>query len=176
LFILPASLFVSAQSKEGQDEKFFQEAVVNSMVGVSLGKIAQTNGVSKQVKTLAKIMIEDHSRANQELMDLARKANWKPPIAMDAAAQAKVDRLSHIKGDEFDYVYLKEMEVDHKRDIQEFQKEVKEGGNANLKSWAAKKVSMLESHFEQIEDAANNRKSGEKGNDNTSKGDGPAKQ
>jgi len=175
----PLCMTAAAQDKKGNsnpDMKFVQEAAMGGMMEVTLGRIAQTRGNSQQVKELGRMMVEDHSRANQELMALAKKKNWTTPATLGPAMQEATERLARLKGDEFDRAYIQEMEKDHRKDIREFQTEAERGTDADLKSWAGGKVPVLQSHLEHVMSAARSLNMGGKGNGDMQHADHPGKQ
>jgi putative membrane protein len=53
------------------DKKFIMEAAHGGMMEVELGKIAAQKATSDEVKQFAQRMVDDHSKANDELMQLA---------------------------------------------------------------------------------------------------------
>ncbi|MNY10053.1 hypothetical protein D3C86_1430080 [compost metagenome] len=63
------------------------------------------------------------------------------------------DDLKAKKGADFDKAYADAMVTDHKKDIAEFKKQVADGGEASLKSFASKTVPTLEHHLMESEKA-----------------------
>ena len=99
-------------------------------------------------------MVDDHSKANDELKDLASKKNVTLPTDVDAKDKATMDRLSALNGAAFDKAYMRHMVSDHKKDISEFQKEASSGSDTDVKSWASKTLPTLQHHLQMAEDAA----------------------
>src|ERR1700748_3070333 len=60
------------------DAKFAVNAANGGMAEVMLGKLAQDKG-SEKVKDFAAMMVKDHSKANDELMTLAKSKNITLP-------------------------------------------------------------------------------------------------
>src|SRR6187402_3719502 len=54
------------------DAKFAVDAANGGMAEVALGKLAQTKATNAKVKEFADMMVMDHSKANDELMALAK--------------------------------------------------------------------------------------------------------
>lgn len=61
----------SGGSLSNSDRRFIMEAAHSSMAEVDLGKLAVERAMSPEVKKFGQHMIDDHSRANSELMQLA---------------------------------------------------------------------------------------------------------
>lgn len=130
------------------DTKFAVAAADGGMLEVQLGQLAQTNGSSAQVKQLGQMMVDDHSKANEELKATAAQKNITLPTTLSENSQKKYDDLSKKNGADFDKAYADMMVDDHEKDIDEFKKEASDGKDADLKNWAAGKVPVLEHHLE----------------------------
>lgn len=135
-------------SKIEDDAQWAVKAADGGMEEVALGQLAQTNGASPKVKELGKMMVDDHTKANEELKALAAKKNITLPAAMSENRQKDYDDLAKKTGADFDKAYTSMMVDDHQEDIDEFKKEGNDGKDAELKAWAAGKVATLEHHLE----------------------------
>lgn len=136
-----------------QDKKFAENAARGGMMEVMLGKLASDNAGNATVKALGKMMVTDHTKANEELTKWASAIGYTLPTALDAEKQKKYDELKTKKGAEFDKMYTDFMVSDHKEDIKEFKKEASEGSESALKSFAGKTLPTLEHHLMESEKA-----------------------
>lgn len=105
----------------GDDAKFAVAAANGGMAEVELGKLAQQKAQSAQVKNFGAMMVQDHSKANAELMELAKNKNITLPDSLGADEQKLKADLSSKSGAEFDKAYVQAMLDDHKKDIEEFE-------------------------------------------------------
>lgn len=133
--------------------EFAVKAADGGMFEVQAAKIAQAKGSSQTVKDLAKHMIDDHTKANTELKQLASAKKITLPTKISDKYQKDIDDLNKLTGAEFDKEYAKMMVKDHKDDIDLFEKEAKSGKDAEIKSWAAEKVPTLKHHLSMAESA-----------------------
>src|SRR5262249_31698656 len=99
---------------------FMQEAASGGLMEVELGKIAAQRASSSDVKEFGQRMVTDHTKANDQLKDLAASKNVTLHERLDAKQQAEVTRLSKLSGHEFDQSYMKTMTTDHERDVAAF--------------------------------------------------------
>jgi putative membrane protein len=136
----------NGQTIPEKDVKFAKEAADGGMMEVRLGELAQTNGSSVEIKNLGNMMVSDHTKANNELKALAAQKNISLPTSLSEKAQKQYDKLAKKQGRDFDKAYSKCMVHDHKKDICEFKKESKKGGDADLKQWASTTLPTLEHH------------------------------
>lgn len=133
------------------DTKFAVAAADGGMMEVELGKLALTKGNSPEVKKLGQMMVDDHSKANEELKKWAAEKNISIPVNLGDANQNRVKDISSKTGNDFDKAYTSIMVSDHKEDIDDFKKEAKDGKDADIKAWAAGKISTLEHHLQMAE-------------------------
>jgi len=136
------------------DQQFMMKAAQGGLAEVEMGKLAKDHASSQNVKDFGQNMVDDHSKANDELKDLASKKNVTLPTDVDAKDKATMDRLSALNGAAFDKAYMRHMVSDHKKDISEFQKEASSGSDTDVKSWASKTLPTLQHHLQMAEDAA----------------------
>jgi putative membrane protein len=136
-----------------RDTEFAVAAADGGMMEVELGKLAQTNASSAQVKQFAQMMIDDHSKANEELIALAQQKNITLPSSLSDKKRKKYDDFAEKKGEEFDKDYIDFMVDDHKDDIDKFEKQADKGNDADLKAWASGKLPTLRHHLEMAQQA-----------------------
>jgi putative membrane protein len=73
LALAAAATVTRGQAKlSGSDQRFVREAAEGGMAEVALGRLALERASSDEVKKFAQRLLDDHSRANQELARLAR--------------------------------------------------------------------------------------------------------
>jgi putative membrane protein len=129
------------------DETFVMKAAHGGMAEVELGKLAVEKAGSEEVKKFGQRMVDDHSKANDELKTLAQNKHITLPTEIDPHEKALHDRLAKLSGASFDRAYMQAMLVDHKKDVNEFRLEAHSGKDADVKSWAAKTLPTLEEHL-----------------------------
>ena len=130
------------------DRRFVMEAAMGGMMEVELGRLAVERGVSDAVKQFGQRMIDDHTRANQELMQLASAAGLTPPAALDAKHQAMVTKMARLSSAEFDRAYARQMVKDHEKTVALFQRESSRGAHDGLKSFAGAQLPALREHLQ----------------------------
>jgi len=128
------------------DTKFVHEAAVGGMAEVSLGKVAAGKATNPDVKQFAQRMVDDHSKANDELKAYATQKGVTLPADIDAAHKATEARLSKLSGAAFDKAYMADMVKDHDKDVAAFKKASTTASDADLKAWAAKTLPTLQEH------------------------------
>jgi putative membrane protein len=159
----------SANTKSSADENFAKKAAQGGMAEVKLGQLAEQKGASPEVKNFGRRMVQDHSKANNQLKDVTSPENIPLPNELDKSDQATYDRLSKLSGDAFDREYARDMVKDHSKDVSEFQKEAKNGKDESIRNFAAQTLPTLQNHLDQARqmDQAVNGNTGYGGNSGT---------
>ena len=133
------------------DSAFAMKAAQANMAEVELGKLALQKTMSDDVKKFAQMMVDDHSKALDELKGVAGTKNITLPTAIDAEHKKLSDRLSKLSGAGFDREYMQAMVDGHKKVAADLRKESQSGTDADLKAWASKTLPTVEAHLKQAE-------------------------
>lgn len=136
------------------DMHFVKEAAAGGMAEVELGQLATEKASSPDVKKFGQRMVDDHSKANDQLKQIAVDEGVPLPAKLSAKDQATKDRLSKLSGDAFDKAYMSDMVNDHKTDIAAFRNESKTGKDPQVKSFAADTLPTLEDHLKNAQKVA----------------------
>jgi putative membrane protein len=129
------------------DRQFIKEATEDGLAEIELGKIAQKNAASAEVKQFGQRMIDDHSKANQELEAIATKLGVTVPKEPSGKHAHMVKELSKKTGTRFDHEYAEDMVKDHEKAVALFEKESKKGDSEELRQFAAKTLPVLQEHL-----------------------------
>lgn len=129
------------------DNKFLMEAASGGMMEVELGQLAQQKAQNPKVKEFGAMMVTDHTKANNELKDLAQQKGATLPTMMKDEHQKHVKELSEKTGADFDKEYMDMMVDDHKEDVDKFEKCSKDAKDADLKAFATKTLPVLAKHL-----------------------------
>jgi putative membrane protein len=122
-------------------------AARGSLAEVQLGQLAQRNGQSAAVKRFGQRMVDDHGRANQEMVALAQRKQTTPPAGVGAEHQRTYDELAKLRGGAFDRAYAQAMVQDHQEDLRAYQEEAANGTDPDVKAFAARQVPLLQEHL-----------------------------
>ena len=146
----PAGGQNSPNSLSSKDRTFVMQAGQLSMMEVELGRLAVQRGSSPAVKQYGQEMVEEHTRANQELMQLVMQKQVEMPTEMSTQNTAMIDQLSGLSGSSFDTAYKQAMIDSHNQAIALFQAQSQQGQDPQLKAWATQKLPNLQAHLEMV--------------------------
>lgn len=93
-------------------------------------------------------MVDDHSKANQELKQLASQKGVTLSHQLSARDQAAKSRLQKLSGKNFDQAYIRDMVNDHTNDVSQFQIESKAARDPDVREFAANTLPTLREHLD----------------------------
>jgi putative membrane protein len=138
-----------------QDHEFFMKAAEGGMAEVELAQLALKQASSDDVKQFAQRMVDDHSKANDELKGLATGKGIALPADAGKKNKETADKLGKFSGADFDREYMKLMVKDHDMAVALFEKQAKTGKDTEAKAWAEKTLPTLREHQTLARDTAN---------------------
>ena len=136
------------------DRGFVKKAAEGGLAEVELGKLATEKASSDEVKKFGQRMVDDHSKANDQLKQVASKVGVTLPDKLNPKDQATKDRLSKLSGEQFDAAYMRDMVKDHTKDVAEFRHESQSAKNDDVKNFAAQTLPALQDHLQQAKNIA----------------------
>ena len=125
-----------AAKKGGGDSMFVTNAAKGGMAEVELGKMATEKASSDQVKQFGQRMMDDHSKANDELKSIADKKGVKLPSKEPSGKWSS------------DKAYMDMMVKDHEKDLAEFQEEASTGTDPDVKKFAEDTAKVVQEHLD----------------------------
>jgi putative membrane protein len=131
-----------------KDRKFIEGAAKDGLAEVELARIAQTKASSDEVKNFAVRLEQDHSKANDELKQIAQQKGINVPYAADHKQMREMKKLEKTSGADFDRRYMAEMVRDHEKDLKKFNDEAKNAKDSEVKAFAEKTAQVIEQHLE----------------------------
>jgi putative membrane protein len=131
---------------------FVQDAASGGMMEVQLGNIAQKNSKTKAVQDYGKMLVDDHTSANNNLKDIADKKNINIPTTVKSDQQDKIDKLSKETGSDFDKDFISMAVDDHQNDIDKFKKAEDKIQDPDLKDFIAKTLPTLQKHLDKAKE------------------------
>lgn len=133
---------------DNESSNFAVKAADAGMAEVKLGEVAQQNASSPRVKAFGQMMVQDHSKANQELKSLASAKNVTLPDSVGEDHSKHIQDLSKKTGKDFDKDYIDMMVDGHQDVIDMFDKASKDLKDADLKAFATNTLPTLRAHLD----------------------------
>ncbi|HKQ38538.1 MAG TPA: DUF4142 domain-containing protein [Verrucomicrobiae bacterium] len=151
----PVSVSQSGQSSSylgDQEQTFLKEAAQGGLAEVQMGRLGAQKGQSQEVRQLGQKLVQDHSKANQELKLLAAQKSITLPTDIPTEHQSMLSHLKSLEGAEFDQAFKKHAVEDHQKDIQKFQTASQTATDSDIKAFAQKTLPVLQQHLKMAQD------------------------
>ncbi|WP_428331649.1 DUF4142 domain-containing protein [Mucilaginibacter sp.] len=126
---------------------FLIVASIKNLQEVSAGEQALQKAKNAEVSGFAQMMIKDHSKAEQQLLALAKRLNISLPPA--ATSGIKPDLLLAGAPD-FESAYVHGMSAGHVNTVQVFENYATTGKDPAVRTWAQQMLPMLKMHLQHI--------------------------
>ena len=123
-------------SVSAKDKTFMKKAAKGGMMEVTMGKVAEQNGQSDDVKSFGKRMVTDHGKANDELKSIASKKGVQLPSKEHTGKWTS------------DKAYIDMMVKDHEKDLAEFKEEASSGSDPDVKKFADDTAKVIQEHLD----------------------------
>jgi putative membrane protein len=133
------------------DAKFATDAANAGMAEVAAGKLAAEKATDPQVKEFGSMMVMDHTKANEELMAIAKTKNITLPTAPDEEHQKMAAELEKKSGKDFDKAYVDAMVDGHKKVASMLEDASKNCKDMELMAFATKTLPTVKAHLAKIE-------------------------
>jgi putative membrane protein len=132
------------------DRNFANTAAQAGLAEVAEAQLALQQSSNQDVKNFAQRMVDDHSKANDQLKSIASQEGLSVPASPSSADQRKAQALQKLSGAAFDKRYVSDQDAAHKEAVALFTKESKNGKDAALKSFAAQTLPTLQDHYRMV--------------------------
>jgi putative membrane protein len=131
------------------DRKFIEKAAESGMFEVQVAQLAATKATDANVKSFASMLVDHHTAANNELIQLANAKGVELPAAPPRAKRRDIEKLGKKSGGEFDRDFVREVGVKaHEKDIKLFEHASKDVKDAQLKAFVDKTLPVLRQHLQ----------------------------
>lgn len=145
------------------DRNFIAKAAASGMAEVEAGKLAAGKAQNPDIKQFGQQMVDDHTKANEELKSLASQKGLQLPSAIDRKHVAEMKKLEKASGTDFDRDYIRNLGTrDHAEAVKLFQKASKDAKDPEVKAFAAKYLPIIARHEETAKSLAGSSKGAKK--------------
>jgi putative membrane protein len=151
LSLVFATVVLAAPAPSPND--FVTDAIKGDNSEIMIGKLAEQNGGSAAVKKFGRTLVADHTKAKDQMTQLAEKVGVTPPTDTSADAQSEIQKLQGLKGNDFDQEFTSHMVDDHQKDIAKFEAEAS-AKNGSASTLAAKQLPTLRKHLKMAQSLA----------------------
>jgi putative membrane protein len=137
----------SVSDLTSMDRHFIRTVGEDNMAEVKIGELAVKRG-GEHSKMMGKMMIEDHSKANAQLKNVAAQHDMTLPRGLNAEHRALYNKLSRLRGASFDKAYFSGMVKDHAKAVALFKQESVNVKDKPLSDFVMENLPNIQRHYE----------------------------
>lgn len=139
----------------GAERAFVDAAATLGLAEAEAGKLAAEKATNDKVRAFAVQLEKDHTEANNRLTALAQNRGITLPATLEGTSRQSIDELAGLSGAEFDRRFVENFGVQmHEGAIQLFERQTREGQDAEIQAFAQQTLGALRSHLQMARDLA----------------------
>jgi putative membrane protein len=137
----------STATRSTDDSKFLQEAIHGNAAEVKMGELAKERAQNKAVRDYGQMLVDDHSKANEKAMGVAKQMNVTAANEPSAKQKQDYDAMAKLSGSEFDTTFVSHMVRDHQQAIAMYTAQAQSGDSSKATSYAKDALPTLREHL-----------------------------
>ena len=134
-----------------QARTFIEEAAGGNLGEVVVGARAEHRADSAEVRQYGLMMVDDHHKANRELIPIAEANDVDWPTQLPEKMKQLIDELKQLSGAEFDRKYMNAMLEEHRKDIDKYQQMQGKVEDEALSQYIETTLPILKEHLDRAE-------------------------
>jgi putative membrane protein len=136
------------------DKLFVVMAAIDNEFEIQSAQAAQQKSQNDQVKQVAQKMVDDHTKAKQQLQQVAQQLQVQLPEQLPRMKQATLQVMNALPADQFDKHYMAHLQSQHARDVTKFNATAQLSQNDQVKQFAQQQLPVLQQHFAHVNQTA----------------------
>ncbi|NUR87673.1 MAG: DUF4142 domain-containing protein [Nonomuraea sp.] len=141
-----------AQPSE-QDRTWMATIHQGNLAEIEAGRLAEKKGSADQVKSIGRMLVDDHTQLDQKVTQTATQLGIKLPTGPTADQSSQIKRLQDAKGKDFDKDFVTGMTKAHKEAITATKKEISDGTSPAVVALAKTAEPSLQEHLKALKKA-----------------------
>lgn len=138
-----------AQQLAEVDRVFLEQAAENGHAEVSAGRLALTKARDPKVRDFAQRMVDEHTRAHDDLRTLASARQHQIPTEASTAQKGREMVIANVGDDSFDRRYLNQMGIEaYRTSIPLYEKTARESRDPEVKAFASRQLPAMRQHMQ----------------------------
>ena len=130
------------------DRKFIEEVAGSGMFEVQAAQLAARQASDPKVKSFAEMLVDQHTKANDDLVKLANAKRVELSAAPPRDMRRDLEKLGKKQGQEFDTEFVREVGIKaHEKNIKAFEKAGKDTKDTELKAFIDTTLPTLKEHL-----------------------------
>ncbi|MGP3959768.1 DUF4142 domain-containing protein [Nonomuraea sp. 3N208] len=130
-----------------QDRAWMRTIHQGNIAEIQTGRLAQGKGSTKPIKTIGKMLVQDHTAFDVKVAQLATQLGVQLPKSISSHQREEILQLRAAIGKDFDQEFLATMTNEHMAAIAATKKEISRGSSPAVVALAKAAVPTLEKHL-----------------------------
>lgn len=140
----------AANTKANSKDAFVKNTAIGNMFEIQSSQVALQKAQRSDVKELAQMLIDDHTKAGNDMKQALGANGPQLPTALDSKHQQTMQKLQQASANQFDTQFLQAQATAHKEAIALFQGYARSGDDQNLKQFAQATLPALQQHPQHV--------------------------
>ncbi|GHE43754.1 hypothetical protein GCM10017673_52360 [Streptosporangium violaceochromogenes] len=137
-----------------QDKKFLVQAHRSNLAEIASARLAEERSGDQTIRDIAQRLVTDHTKLDAKVRQVAERAGVPLPRKPSEKQTEVFDRLSALKGKEFDRAWLAAQMAGHRRTLANIDEELQAGSSSEVKDLASSAKPIVSGHLEALRKAA----------------------
>ena len=155
-------------AEESNEEKFdhkgekaadhLVEAYAGNLYEIKVSENAAMNATDPEVKRIAGMMVEAHSKMNTDVASLASQKNVTLPTDLSDDQRKDIEKLTEKTGLDYDKAYVSDLKDKHESTVKMLEKVSDKCDDPEIKNWATTSLPEVRHHLDMVTAAHDNLK------------------
>lgn len=128
---------------------FIIMASIGGLQEISSGQLAAEKATMPDIRSFGKMMVADHSKAQDKLMQLVKAKGYQIPKEATSGIMADL-KMKNASPAEFDRLYVHDMVADHRTTVKMFENYMITGKDPDVKAYVQQTLPTLKEHLAEI--------------------------
>lgn len=142
--------YLGLGTANARTERFLKDQLEVQIMDIQEGKLAMDRGTTESIRGYGELVVEDHSKMQRDLKDLAILKNVTIPFQLSNKRANALSDLMEKHGTAFDKQFVKMMIIDHKRNVCCLKAALK-SKDPDIKAFAEEYLPVVQNHLEEAQ-------------------------
>jgi putative membrane protein len=155
---------INKENFDGKAEKEADkllEAYASNLFEIAVAQNASVNAVTDEAKKLSAMLVDAHSKMNNDVKALADKKMVALPSDITEDQRKDIEKMAEKKGLDYDKAFVEKMKDKHEKAVDFYEKTADKCDDTEIKIWATQTLPEVRSHLDMVimtQDAIKDRK------------------
>lgn len=125
-------------------------AYSSNMFEIKASEQAAMNASTPEVKKLAGMLVEAHTKMNDDVKAMAATKDVTLPTDLTDEQRKEIEKLGEKSGTDYDKEYTEQMKNKHEKAVDFYEKTADKCEDADIKTWATNTLPEVRSHLDMV--------------------------